>query len=259
MRTKAIFITSAVGFLLALVSAFIFSRTPKPQPPLFTPAANPYAHGIYSNGIIESEQAQGQNINIYPEVAGPITRVLVAEGQTVHQGDALLTIDDSVQRATAEQQQAQSEAAHALWRELKAQPRPENLAVARSQALAAAATLKTAEDQRDKLKRSYELQPKSVSRGDLDNAENAVRVAAAGLEVAQKQLDLVRAGAWSYDIKNQESQCDALAKAVTASTALLNKYAIRAPVDGPVLAINAAVGSYVSAQGSYDGYTQGYL
>jgi HlyD family secretion protein len=35
------------------------------------------------------------------------------------------------------------------------------------------------------------------------------------------------------------------------------KYTIRAPVDGTVLAINAAVGSYVSPQGTFDTYTQG--
>ena len=41
--------------------------------------------------MVESDQAQGENINIYPEVAGPITQILVSEGQQVHRGDALLT------------------------------------------------------------------------------------------------------------------------------------------------------------------------
>ena len=40
--------------------------------------------------------------------------------------------------------------------------------------------------------------------------------------------------------------------------ALLSKYAIRAPADGSVLSVNTAVGSYVSAQGAYDTYSQGY-
>src|SRR5581483_3055087 len=133
MRNKVIFGISALGLVLALGSAFLFSRQPKAQPPLFKPVANPYAQGIYSNGMIESAQAQGENINIYPEVSGPITRVMVCEGQSVHQGDALLTIDDSVQRATAEQQKAQSEAAAAILRELKAQPRRETLAIAAAQ------------------------------------------------------------------------------------------------------------------------------
>ena len=81
MRNRVIFMISGLGLLLALVSAFIFSQQPKSQPPLFKPAANPYAHGIYSNGIVESDQTHGENINIYPEVAGPITQILVQEGQ----------------------------------------------------------------------------------------------------------------------------------------------------------------------------------
>ena len=49
------------------------------------------------------------------------------------QGTPLVQIDDSVQRATVEQQQSQAEAAQALLDELRAQPRKENLEVARAQ------------------------------------------------------------------------------------------------------------------------------
>lgn len=70
------------------------------------------------------------------------------------------------------------------------------------------------------------------------------------------QLELTRAGAWVYDIRNQERQVDALRKAAAASTALLGKYVIRAPVDGVVMSVNTAVGAYVSSQGTYGTYTQ---
>jgi HlyD family secretion protein len=258
MRNKLIFIVSAAGFLLAVVSAFIFSQTPKEQPPLFTPAANPYAHGIYCNGIIESDQAQGQNINIYPEVSGPITQILVAEGQTVHRGDALITIDDSVQRASAEQQQAQAEAAHAMWRELKAQPRRENLAVSSAQVENARAALKNARDQLVKQQRAYDMDSRSISADALDNARNAENIAATNLKVVQRQYTLTKAGAWIYDIQNAEKTYTALAKAYQSSAALLAKYTIRAPADGVVLAVRSSIGSYVSSQGAYDTYTEGF-
>jgi HlyD family secretion protein len=258
MRNRMIFIAAAVGFVLAVISAFIFSRTPKPQPPLFAPAANPYANGIYANGIIESEQAQGQNINIYPEVAGPITRIWVAEGQTVHKGDALLSIDDSVPRATAEQQQAQAEAAHAMWRELKAQPRPENLAVSSAQVDNARAGLKSAQDQLAKQQRAYDMDAKAISADALDNARNAVNIAATNLKVTERQYQLTRAGAWIYDIQNAERTYTALDKAYQASAALLAKYTLRAAADGVVMAVQSSVGSYVSTQGAYDSYTQGF-
>ncbi len=254
---KVIFAVAAIGIVVGIVSAIIYSREMPALAPAFNPAANPYSKGIYANGIIESEQTQGENINIYPEISGPITQILVAEGQTVHQGDPLLTIDDSVQRATAEQQRSQAEAASATLEELKAEPRPENLDVATAQVENAKATLKNAQDVLAKEERSYRLDPKSVSLNDLDNARNAEKIAATNLEVVQKQYALTKAGAWIYDIQNQEKQYDALSKAYAASEALLAKYTIRAPVDGVVLSVQAAVGSYVSPQGAYDSYTQG--
>ena len=66
----------------------------------------------------------------------------------------------------------------------------------------------------------------------------------------------MKAGAWTYDINNQDRQYQASQKAYLSANALLGKYAIRAPKDGRVLAISPTVGSYVSAQGAYDSYTQ---
>jgi HlyD family secretion protein len=74
--------------------------------------------------------------------------------------------------------------------------------------------------------------------------------------VVQRQYDLTKAGAWIYDIRNQESQYQALARASAASDALLAKYTLRAPCDGIVLSIETAAGSYVSPTGAYDTYTQ---
>lgn len=257
MHNKVVFIASGLALVLAIVSAFIFSQQPKAQPPVFKPMADPYTHGIYSEGMIESDQAQGENINIYPEVPGPITQVLVAEGQKVRKGDPLVTIDDSVQRATAEQLQAQAEAALTMLHELKAEPRPETLAVSAAQVDNARATLQSARDQLSKEQRSYEMDPKSVSRNDLDNAVNAERIAATNLEVVDKQFQLTRAGAWSYDIQNQERTYTSLQKSYRSAAALLAKYTIRAPSDGVVLVVQATAGSYVSPQGAYNSYTQG--
>lgn len=257
MRGKLVFIVSGLGLMLALISAFISGRQPNPLPPAYNPAANPYAKGIYANGIIESSQTQGENINIYPEVAGPVTQILVTEGAKVRRGDVLLRIDDSVQQATTEQLQAQADAAGALLNELKAEPRPETLAVAAAQVDQARAALKNQEDQLAKQEQSYGIDAKSVSRDALDNARNAQRIAATNLGVVEKQYALTKSGAWGYDIQNQEKQYAALSKAHAASAALLAKYSIRAPVDGVVRSIQAAAGSYVSVQGAYDTYTQG--
>ena len=189
-----------VGIIAGLVSAYLSGQQKKPQPPVFNPAQNPYRQGIYSNGIIESYQPTGENINLYPEVSGVITQILVAEGQTVKQGAPLLKMDDSIQRATVEQQRSQSEAAHALLEELKAQPRKEVLTVSRAQLDSAKANLKTVEVQLEKLQNSYDVDPKSVSKDSLENAINAVKVAKANLDVALSNYNLTKAGACIYRI-----------------------------------------------------------
>jgi HlyD family secretion protein len=187
---KIIFALAIIGILAGLVAAYIFGMERKAQPPVFKPVSNPYESAIYANGMIESEQPNGANINIFPEVSGPITQVFVHEGQQVSAGTPLFTIDDSVQRANTE---------------------------------LAEANLKAARDQYDKRRASYDIDPKSISKDVLDTAEDAVIQAAATLK---------------------------------AANALLQYYSVKAPVDGVVLSVNAAVGSYVSSQGAYDTYTE---
>jgi HlyD family secretion protein len=192
VRNKIIFALSIIGILAGLVAAYLFGIERKAQPPVFKPVSSPYDSAIYANGIIESDQSSGANINIYPEVSGPITQVLVREGQTVSAGTLLFTIDDSVQRATVE---------------------------------LAEANLKAARDQYGKRRAAYDIDPKSISKDVLDTAEDAVIQTAATLK---------------------------------AANALLQKYSVKALVDGVVLAVNAATGSYVSSQGAFDAYTEGF-
>ena len=190
VRNTILFALAIIGVLAGCIGAYIFGIQRKAQPPVFTPVSNPYSSGIYANGIVESYQPSGENINIFPEVSGPVVKVLVKEGQQVSAGSVLFTIDDSVQKATVE---------------------------------LAEATLKVDRDQYDKDLASYDIDPKSISKNVLDTAKDTVDQAAAALK---------------------------------ASRALLKKYTLNAPIDGVVLAVNAAVGSYVSSQGNYDTYTQ---
>lgn len=257
MKNRVLFGLSAAGVACGMVGAWLSGRVPAAQPPLFEPVRNPYAAAIYTNGIVESAQANGQNINIYPEVAGTVRRVLVREGEQVRAGTPLLAIDDAVQAATVAQQKAQMEAAGALLAELKAQPRQETLAIAQAQLEQAGANLRSAQDQFAKQHRSYEIEPRSVSMDALDNARNALATAAAAHDVAARQLELTRAGAWTYDIRNQARQLDAASRAYEAGAAQLARYTVRAPVDGMVLVLNTAAGAYVSPQGVYDSYTGG--
>jgi len=257
MKHRILFAAAIAGFIASVVAAWVFGVQQSPQPPVFQPAANPYEHGVYATGIVESDQPAGANVNIYPDVGGAVTRLYVRDGDRVKAGDLLLTLDDSVQRASAQQLAAQANAAQALLEELQAQPRPETRDVADAQVVAARASLKMAEDTYAKQREAWDIDPKAVSRDVLDTAENGVRVARANLEVVTRQARLTRAGAWVYDVRNQQGQVEALRKAAASAQALLAHYTLRAPADGVVLAVNTAQGSYLSQQGVYDTYTRG--
>lgn len=257
MKSRIIFVLAAVGIVAGIFAAYIFSRHAKPQPPVFQPVSSPYDQAIYANGIIESDQDGGSNVNIYPEVAGTVSKVLVTEGQNVKAGTPLLALDASVQLATTEQLKAQAEASLELLAALKAQPRKETLDVAKAQLELSEANVKLARDQYDKRKASHDIDPKSISKDVLDTALNTLKQAESAREVAQRQYDLTKAGTWIYDIHNQEKLAHAQQQAYLASRALLQKYTLRAQSDGVVMRVNASVGSYVSNQGSYDTYTQG--
>jgi multidrug efflux pump subunit AcrA (membrane-fusion protein) len=183
--------------------------------------------------------------------------IFVAEGQEVRKGRALLLIDDSIQRATVEQQHSSWQAALTVLDELRAQPRKETLDVAIAQVDAAQASLKTAQDELLKQQAAYDLNPKSISKDALDSAANAALVAKANLEVARRNYDLTKAGAWIYDITNQEEAGDRSRKGLFVVERAARQVHAGAPRDGVVMAVNVAPGSFVSTQGAYDQYTEG--
>ena len=152
---KIIFTIAIIGILAGLVAAYIFGTERKAQPPVFKPVSNPFDSAIYANGMIESDLPSGENINIFPQISGPITKVFVQEGQQVSAGTSLFTIEDSVQRANTE---------------------------------LAAANLKLARDQYDKDRAAYDADPKSVSKDVLDTAEDVVNQATAALKAANALL-----------------------------------------------------------------------
>jgi HlyD family secretion protein len=189
---KVLFGFSFAGFLGGLLAAHLFAMKKAPLPPAFKPAENPYPNGIYAEGIVESDQASGSNVSIFPEVTGVVVKVLTGEGRKVKKGTPLVLLDDSVPRAQAE---------------------------------AASAALKGADDTLAKLEAAYAADPGAITRESLDTARSAAAAARAN---------------------------------AAAANALLSKYTLRATADGVVMTMNASETSYLSPQGVYDPYTQGY-
>lgn len=160
MNIKTLFILACVGILAGLISVYVYHEKIEPKPPI-TVSYNPYATGIYATGIVESYQVNGSNVNIFPEVPGKVITIFVKDGQTIHAGDPLLALDDSVQRKIVEKDIAEIELARA--------------------------NLTNVQAQLDKISKSFYLDPKSVSKNTLDNAINAVLIDQKSLIVAIAQ------------------------------------------------------------------------
>lgn len=257
MKVKTLFILASIGILAGLGSIYMYATRVKTEPPIAV-SYNPYDKGVYATGIVESYQPHGENINIFPEVSGKVIRIFASDGQILKKDQPILAIDDSQQQQIVAKDQAQADAAATMLAELKAQPRAENLEVAKSQLDYASANVKNVTAQLEKIQKAYNIDQRAVSKNDLDNAINAVKIAGENYRVALSQYNLVKAGAWIYDIQNQTAQVQAAIRAYQADRALLDKYLIRAPIDGIVLRVNTSVGSFVSSVGSYGTYTQGY-
>lgn len=160
MRVKLLFILALLGIVVGIMSVVLYNEKVNSEPPIAV-SYNPYVAGIYATGIVESSQPNGSNVNIFPEVSGRVTNILLRDRQIVKKGTPILTIDDSVQREIVAKDIAQIRFAIANY---------DNVG-----------------QQLEKIQKSYELNCKSVSQNVLDNAINAVKIAKENISVAQKQ------------------------------------------------------------------------
>lgn len=133
-----------------------------------------------------------------------IDSVLVDEGDTVVPGQKLATLETvRLQQAVDEARQT-TEAARQNYLRVKNGPRAEEIAQARSNVQAAEATLNNAAVRSKRLVALADT--KSISRQEADDAVASQQVAAANLDVARKQLELLLAGSRVEDIAQSLAQ-----------------------------------------------------
>ncbi len=178
MRNKIIFILVLVGVLGSLWSAYVYAVPDKPLPPAFNSGGRPLRAGHLSpTGSSRATQSNGENIEHLPGGApAPSCTSWSPRGSRSRRERRLSrsTTRSSGRRRTSSA--PRREAAQAMLEELRAQPRKENLEVARAQVEMAQASLKTAKDQLDKQQSSYDLDPRVGQQGRVrQRAERGTR------------------------------------------------------------------------------------
>ncbi|MBV7272638.1 efflux RND transporter periplasmic adaptor subunit [Clostridium sp. PL3] len=208
--------------------------------------------------LVVQGNIETKEININSKVAGKITGIKVKEGDSIKNGQVLITIDNSTLQAKQAQTQAQIEAA-------TGQKQAAEAAKQAAQAVLDKAKNGTRSEELAQIQAKYDLTLKTynrvkslydqkyVSQSDMDNAQTQ-------LDVAKQQLDEAQKGARTEDIaaaQAQVSQADATIQAYDAQIkqaqggleevqTYINDTTIAAPTDGTITELNVEAGELVS-------------
>ncbi|MBS0663858.1 MAG: HlyD family efflux transporter periplasmic adaptor subunit [Verrucomicrobia bacterium] len=201
---------------------------------------NGAGHGeLVLSGNLEVSDAQ-----LGFKTAGRLVERLVSEGDRVTAGQLVARLDDAEQRAQLALRQAELAAAEAVVAELEAGSRPQEIA-------AAAATLRSAEAERDRVRLDYarqkELRAKEViSDRDFEAADAQLKVAEARAAEAAERLKLVQEGPRAETIRQARARLEQARAAVTLATTQLDNTRVVSPLTGTVLAHHIEPGEFVS-------------
>ncbi len=192
----------------------------------FAPAP-PVAAGVLAYGTIDIRQSQ-----LAFNDSDRIARILVQEGDRVRQGQLLAELDTARLQAAADKAQADVDAARNTLTRLHNGSRPEEIAQARAALAAARAT--EANDQITYARFAALARTSAESLLNRDNAEQALKVAAANRESAEQVLALAVEGPRWEDVAVAEAQSRSAEAALALARRQLADARLVAPADGTI-------------------------
>lgn len=205
----------------------------------------------YESGIETTDDAflEAHVVDVSPQIAGQVTRVLVQENQLVHAGQPLVEIDPSQFRLALQQSLASEEQARTALGQAKASVAVAQASLAQADADVASARA-TAVRARQDLKRYEHLRavnPRAIARTTIDQAVATARSADAQLRAARQRVQSAHAQIDSAKAAVAGAGARiATARAAAARARLNLGYTIvDARVEGHVANRTVAVGTYV--------------
>lgn len=188
----------------------------------------PVDSGLVLYGNIDIRQ-----VNLAFNVAGPIARMLVEEGDQVQPGQLLGELEDAPYKFDVGEAAARLKGAQARVAKLEAGSRPAEKAQARARVEEALASLRNAET-------TFERRQQLVDRGDAsrqayDDARQAVGVTTARVDSARQELSLVLEGPRQEDIDAARADQEAAQAALENVRYRLSRTRLVAPSGGFIL------------------------
>jgi membrane fusion protein (multidrug efflux system) len=188
-------------------------------------------------------------VQISPQVAGRVARVLVGDNQQVRAGQPLLDIDPADFQARLDQAAANEKSAQGTLAQARAQ-----LAVARAdrdelraEVGVAQANATNAAIDLARYRALARINSSALSRQQLDNATAAARSSAANLTAAQRKVAAAEAQLAYARTRLQTAEAGVQAAAAQVEEARLDlSYTrLRAPEAGHIAHLSVAIGDYV--------------
>ena len=183
---------------------------------------------------------EGEFVDVGPEVSGRIVELAVARGDNVEVGDLLFRIDATEAERAVDQAEAEKAGAEAQLANLLGGKRPPEIAVIEAQIAEAKASLETARKQFDR--QEVLFAQKVISEARLDQAREAISVAEARVESAERQRDVAAMPARTPEIDAADRAVDAARAALEQAQTRLLKYTVDAPASGRIEDIHFEVG-----------------
>lgn len=196
-------------------------------------------------------------IELASKVLGRVAWVGVEMGDQIHAGQVLVRLETDEYTARVAQQQGLVDNARAILAQLKAGSRPEEIASEKAKLDSAQAELANARIHLDRLKQLGTTV--SVSRQQIDDADELVQARAAAVDWQAQQYSLARLGPRKEQIAAQEATVRQLEGALAMTNIDLDNTVIRAPIAATVLQRNVEVGEFVTTGFVGDHGAKGYV
>lgn len=223
----------AVSWTLAERPVRTESEPPAPPPQTTT------ARTVAAVGLVEPAT---ENIAVSCAVSGLVTSLYVKAGDRVRTGQRLFSIDDRDLVADLAVKRAALDMAQAQLAKLEAAPRPEELPPAEAKVEEARAQVEDAEVQVRLIESVTD--PRAVRKEDVLRRRLAYQAAQARLAQAEKDLALLKAGAWAPDLAIARTQVEQAKAAIRQDEINLERLTTRAPMDGVILQNKVRLGQY---------------
>lgn len=180
-------------------------------------------------------EGRSETVNVGAAIDGVVRSIHVKESQTVRRGDVLAELDCSDLQSALQVAKANRDSLQDARIRLQRGSRPEEREAAAQKTSAARAIREQASTQQDRMSKLYAAQ--EISRLTFEESQRDRDVAEAQFQQAQRNEELVNAGALPEELARASADVDAAEASIKLAEDKLGKCVVRAPINGSILRV----------------------